>query len=373
MNIGLIGFGFMGKTHTYAINNLGLYYDDAAPDAVVAGVCTSKKETATDAARRYRIPLATTDEDALITSPDIDVIDVCTPNSLHYSTVKKALEHKKHVYCEKPLAVTYAQARELSELAEKQGVVAQVVFNYRFMGGVQRAKQLLDEGRLGRILSFRFSYRHDSCLYPQKPAGWKQDAREGGGVLHDLGSHAVDLCHYLLGEFAEVSGRAQIAFPTRIGRDGSPWQTNAEEAFYMTAALKSGAVGTVEASKLDHGTNDGLSFEIFGERGAITYSLMQPNYLRFYDGERASGELGGERGFTDLECVGRFAAPGGRFPAIKAPTGWLMGHVGSMFAFLDAVQNGKKASPSFDEGAYTQYVLDRAKESDAQRGVFLTV
>jgi len=374
MKIGLIGFGSMGKTHAYAVQNLPYFYRDPSLSFEIGGVCTAHAETAEEAAMRYHLGRAVTDEDTLIYDDAIDVIDVCTPNRYHYETVKKALVAGKHVYCEKPLTVTYQQAAELAALAKETGVTAQIVFNNRFMSGIMRAKELIDEGRLGRIISFRSAYLHASCTDLSRNAGWKQD-REicGGGVLFDLGSHALDLIYHLCGDFAAISGKAQIAHPTRLGPDGQAWQTNADEAFYMTAVLRNGAVGTVEANKLAFGTNDDLTVEIYGERGAIRYSLMQPNYLQFYDGERKGGDLGGNRGFTMIECVGRFPAPGGIFPGVKAPTGWLMSHVGSMHAFLTAVRDGREATPSFDDGAYIQLLMERAYQSAEQNGAFLTI
>jgi len=374
MKIGLIGFGAMGKTHAYAVQNLPYFYSDPSLICEIGGVCTAHAETAEEAVRRYGLGCVVTNEDALIDDDTIDVIDVCSPNCYHYETVKKALMAGKHVYCEKPLTVTYQQASELASLAKEKGVTAQIVFNNRFMSGIMRAKELVVEGRLGRIVSFRSAYLHASCTDPSRYAGWKQDKEIcGGGVLFDLGSHALDLIYHLCGEFAAVSGKAQIAHPTRPGRDGQACRTNADEAFYITAELRSGAVGTVEANKLAFGTNDDLTLEIYGEKGAIRYSLMQPNYLQFYDGNRQGGNLGGDRGYTLIECVGRFPTPGGIFPSVKAPTGWLMGHVGSMHAFLTAVRDGREASPSFDDGAYIQLLMERAYHSSEQNGVFLTI
>ncbi len=374
MKIGLIGFGAMGKTHAYAIHNLTYFYRDTGISATIAGVCTAHPETAQMAVERYHLGRAVTDEDELIFSPDVDIIDVCTPNRYHYETVKKALLAGKHVYCEKPLAISYADASELAVLAKEKGVTAQIVFNNRYMPGIMRAKELINEGRLGRILSFRSAYLHASCTDLSRNAGWKQDKDIcGGGVLFDLGSHALDLIYYLGGEFAEIAGKSQIAHPLRLGRDGKLWQTNADEAFYITAALKSGAVGTIEANKLAFGTNDDFTIDLYGERGALRYSLMQPNYLQFYDGERKGGTLGGDRGFTAIECVGRFPEPGGIFPGVKAPTGWLMGHVGSMHAFLTAVKEGKAAKPSFADGAYIQLLMEKAYESSEQQGIQITI
>jgi len=363
IGIGIVGFGSMGKTHSYVIENLKYFYNPLGFDARVVSVATAHVETARAAADLIGCePASSLDE--IIARPDVDVVDICTPNIYHYDMLKKAIAAKKHIYCEKPLCITPEQADEVAELAERAGIRAQVVFHNRFFPAMQRAKQLVDEGRLGRILSFRCCYRHSSATDPDKNAGWKQNRDIcGGGVLFDLGSHALDLVYYLCGEYRSVVGRGQIAYPVRRGMDGCEWQTNADEAFYIIAELECGAVGTVEASKIAVGTNDDLVLEVFGEHGALRFDLMEPNWLYFYDGRREGGDLGGERGFTRIECVGRTPAPGGVFPSVKAPVGWLRGHVGSYYAFLSAVAEGRDCMPSFRDAAHIQRVMDEAYRS----------
>lgn len=364
LRIGLLGFGAMGKTHAWCIHNLPYYYRDLPFSAKVAGVCTTTQEKSETVAREYGFEIACHDERILIEDPSIDVIDICSPNIYHYETAKRALAAGKHIYCEKPLCVTANEAKELAELAKESGKICSTVFNYRFMSPILRAAELVREGRLGRILSFSVEYLHDSCLDAERPAGWKQNSDVcGGGVLFDLGSHAIDLVYSLCGEFERVMGTSQIAFPTRRGMDGNEWQTNADEAFYMIAKLRSGAVGTITASKLARGSNDDLNLSITGELGAIKFSLMNPNYLYFYDTSRPSGVLGGERGYTAIECVGRYPSPAGGFPAPKAPIGWLRGHLGSMYNFLNSVDTGVQAAPSFSDGAHVQAVMEAAYRS----------
>lgn len=363
MKIGILGFGSMGKTHAYCVENLPFFFE-TDHNVQIVGVCTKNIENAKRAAVRYGFEFYTDNEDDIIYSDKIDTVDICTPNIYHYETAKKAILAGKNVYCEKPLAINYSEARELADLAKEKGVQCQIVFNNRFIGPVIRAKELILEGRLGKILSFSIKYLHSSALDTAKKAGWKQDKDIcGGGVLFDLGSHAVDLIYHLCGEFSSVYGKSQIAYPYRTGVDGKEWQTNADEAFYMIATLKSGAVGTFEISKITTGANDDLVFEIHGEKGSIKFDLMNPNFLELYDCRAADGILGGDRGYTKIECVNRYPAPGGVFPGVKAPVGWLRGHLGSYFSFVDAVENMKKPSPDFDSGAYVQLVLERAYES----------
>ncbi|MBE6609575.1 MAG: Gfo/Idh/MocA family oxidoreductase [Ruminococcaceae bacterium] len=365
MKIGLIGFGSMGKTHSWCVNNLKYFYRDLHFSAEYAGVCTSKLESAENAARFLGIDRYTVNEDELINDESIDIIDICTPNIYHYETLKKAIAAKKHVYCEKPLCITYEQAKEIAELAEKAGVTAQIVFNNRFLPAIMRAKELIEEGRLGRILSFRCEYLHSSAADPNKKAGWKQNKDIcGAGTLFDLGSHAVDLIYYLCGEIVSVKGQSQIAYPVRLGLDGKEWHTNADEAFYMICKTAGGAVGTIEASKVAVGSNDDINLAVYGEKGSIKFSLMEPNWLMFYDATAEDGNYGGCKGYTRIECCGRYLQPGGIFPSFKAPIGWLRGHMHSMYSFLDACHNGKSATPSLTDGAHVQKVLQMALESD---------
>lgn len=364
IRIGLVGYGFMGKTHAWAIANLPFFFENLPFTAKITGVVTRSMEKSRAVASTLGAT-AFESEEALIAS-DVDVIDICTPNVCHADTARKALLAGKHLYCEKPLADTLASAEEMAALAEKSGKICTAVFNNRHLAAVCRAKELIDEGRLGRILSYHFDYLHNSCAAPERVAGWKQTAAVcgKGGVLFDLGSHILDLAVFLCGPIKTVNGKSQIAFPTRKGMDGMPWQTDASEAFYMRTECENGAFGTLSASKLATGMNDDLHFLIHGTKGALSFSLMNPNYLGFYDATAKGGNFGGEAGFVQIECVGRYPAPAGKFPSPKAASGWLRGHLMSMYHFLNAVHEGKQNSPSFAEAAYIQRVMDAALRSD---------
>lgn len=356
IRIGLLGFGAMGRTHTWAVRNLPFFYGDLPFHAVTAGVCTTSQEKSDRVAKEFEIPLATACEDDLINDPTIDVIDICTPNNCHYEAIRKALKAGKHVLCEKPLCLTAAQANELAALERTTQRTCGMVFNNRWLAPVMRAKQLIDEGRIGTPISFHAVYRHNSCLDPARRAGWKQDRTVcGGGTLYDLGSHVIDLMSWLCGKFVRVSGHAQIVCPTHLDAKGNEWTTNADEAYYMQAETENGAFGTMEFSKIAVGTNDDLAFEIYGKAGSLRFSLMEPNWLYFYDGTAENGEFGGMRGYTRIECVSRY--PNMVFPSPKAPAGWLYGHLSSMHAFLSAVAGGQPFSPSLADGAEVQRVL----------------
>lgn len=372
LNIGLLGFGSMGRTHTWAVSNLPFFYGALPFSARTLGVCTTTCEKSERVAKEFGIPVATACEDDLINHPDVDVIDVCTPNIFHFETLKKAIASGKHVLCEKPLCISPDEARELLALPRREGQVLGMVFNNRWMSPVLRAKQMIDEGRLGKILSFQAEYLHSSATDTNRPAGWKQDRTVcGGGVLFDLGSHVIDLICHLCGRITQVSGMSQIAYPVRRGRDGKEWQTNADESFYLLGVTEGGAKGTISVGKLQVGTNDDLSFAIYGEKGALRFSLMEPNRLYYCDATVPDAPIGGNRGFTAIDCVGRY--PDLIFPSPKAPAGWLYGHLASMYAFLSAAANGTPFTPSFEDGALVQRIMDAAYRSDANRCVLTEV
>ncbi len=366
LRIGLLGFGSMGRTHLWAVNCLPFFYGSLPFTAEVYGVATTSVEKSRRVAREFSIPRIYENEDEMIADPNIDIIDICTPNIYHFETLKKAIAAGKRVLCEKPLCTSAEEAKILLSLPLASGQTVGMVFNNRWLSPVIKAKELCESGCLGRILSFHAAYLHNSATDAEKPAGWKQDRTVcGGGVLFDLGSHVIDLISHLCGPIASVSGMSQIAYPTRRGRDGQLWETNADEAFYMMATTEGGARGTMQVGKLQVGTNDELTFEIYGERGSIRFSLMEPNWLHYYHKDAP------EKGYVKLECVGRY--PGMLWPSPKAPAGWLYGHLHSMYSFLSAAAQETPFSPSLAEGAYVQAVMDAAYRSDANGSAAVAV
>ncbi|MBQ5972614.1 MAG: hypothetical protein IJL69_00290, partial [Oscillospiraceae bacterium] len=250
----------------------------------------------------------------------------------------------------------------LAALAAESGLTAQVAFQNRFFPSTLRAKELMDQGRLGEITCFRAEYLHSGQVDPDKPMKWKQG--DEAGVLRDMGSHALDMMFHLLGPFASVYAETRILYPFRPDGAGGTVRVTADDHAAMLLTLPSGAAGVVEASKIATGVDDEFRFEIHGTRGALRFNLAQPNTLWFYDGDRPDGPFGGERGFTALECTGRYPAPAA-FPSFKNGVGWLRGHCHSLYSFVDNVYNGRPGCPSFADGAYVQYVMERALESAA--------
>jgi len=366
IRVGIIGFGFMGKTHTYGYKTIPLYYSNLPYKIRLVGVCDSVPEVARKAKESLDFEFATTDPDEILNCKDINVVDICTPNIYHKDAVIKALNEGKHVYCDKPLATSYEEAKEIVSLLDKYNSVTQMALQYRFFPATIRAKEIVEEGRIGKIMSFRACYLHSSGINPNKPIGWKQEKKfGGGGVLFDLGSHVLDIIFHLLGEYSSVYAKTEIVYKQRPDKNGDMVQVDADDIAFMMLRMKSGGIGTIEASKVATGANDELRFEIHGDRGAIRFNLMEPNWLEYYDNTLPDVPLGGTKGYTRIECTQRYPKPGGDFPNPKFSIGWIRSHVHSLYNFVDCVYSGKQASPSFKDGAYIQYVMEEAYRSEA--------
>lgn len=367
LGIGIVGFGFMGKTHTYGYKTIPLYYNNLPFKIKLVGICDAVPEIAQKAADALDFEFATDNPDDIFNRNDIDIVDVCTPNIYHRESVLKAIRAGKNVYCDKPLATSFEETKEILDLLDQHDVITQMALQYRFFPATLRAKELIEEGAIGKIMSFRTCYLHSGSVDPKKPIGWKQDKKfGGGGVLFDLGSHVLDLMYYLLGEYSAVFAKTEVIYPQRPDKKGNMVDIEADDLAFMVLKMKNGGIGTIEASKVATGTNDEVRFEIHGDKGAVRFNLMEPNWLEYYDNTRPEAPLGGVKGYTRIECVQRYKKPGDGFPGPKFSVGWIRSHVHSLYNFLSCVYEGKQASPSFREGAYIQYVMEKAYESDKE-------
>ena len=364
IKIGIIGWGFMGRTHAHALRAMPLFYPGAGFRAEIAGICARRLEKAREAAEELNVPYYTDDYRQLLAREEIDAVSVCTPNALHEEIALAALKAGKHLYIDKPLADTAQGARRIADQAEKSGVFTRMVFNNRYLPVTLRARELVDQGRIGRVLSFEGHYLHSGSIDPNKPIGWKQTLQ--GGVLLDLGSHVLDLITWLCGYPEAVFCAQRTLYDTRPTREGGATRDLSDDQTLMLLRLPGGAMGQVEASKIATGANDELTVEIRGEKGALAFDLMQPNYLRFYDNTRPEAPLGGERGFQWIETVARYPAPGGTFLPPKNSIGWDRGHLHCYYTFLDCLARGAAPDNGVGEGARLQMLMERAAQSAAQ-------
>lgn len=361
LNVGIIGFGFMGRVHSYGYLNLPFYFQPVPVPVKLLGVCTARPETARRARDSFGFELAVTDYRELVNHPQIDIVNICSPNNCHLPQLLEAIRAGRHVYCDKPLVVDGKEADTLERALEGARGTHQVTFHLRFYPAVLKARALIGEGALGEAISFRVAYYHSGSVDPARPMGWKQERAAGGGVLNDLGSHAVDLARFLVGEFKTVSGMGRVLYPRRPDRSGRPVAVEAEDCVIISAEMAGGALGTVEASKVATGTQDELRFEIYGTRGALRYNSMDPNFLDFYDQADPDEPLGGRAGFRRIATVNRYPPPATAFPGAKFSGGWLAGHVHCLGAFLEAVRDGRPGAPSFRDGLANVRLLERVR------------
>ena len=368
MGIGIIGCGFMGKTHSFGAKTIPLYYDNLPFLPCLVGVCDSNLEAARVMKENNGFELATSSLDELLSRKDIDIVTISTPNIFHKDNILAALAAGKHVYVDKPLAASYTEAIEVTTAWKKSGAIAQVAHQFRFYPAVIRAKQLINEGRIGNIMSFHGAYLHSGSIAKDKPIGWKQDkAMGGGGVLFDLGSHILDLLRSLLGDFSEIFASTRILYSERPNAKGEMVKISADDSAWILCKLPGGAQGMVEASKIYTGTNDDFRFEIYGDKGAMRFDSNFPNWLDFFDNEKPEKPMGGERGYTKIETMASFEKPGGAFPPSKFPLGWLRSHVHCFYSFLNCVYSGSPASPTFEDGSYILKILEASYESAEKR------
>lgn len=367
--VGILGYGFIGKVHAYAYAAQPFYYDPLPAAARITHVVTSRQETAEKARQALGADVASTDYRTVTENPAVEIIHICTPNHLHKEALLSAMRHGKHIYCDKPLVATMSEAEEIrTALAAYRGT-AQMTFQNRFFPATLRAKQLIDEGRLGDMLQLRAAYLHGGSANPAAPAKWKLTAEAGGGVIADLASHVLDLVEHLAGPIQSVMAATQIAYPQRpSAADPTSLVTvDAEDSVVALTKLKSGALGTIEATKLASGTEDELRLEIHGSRGAVRFNLMDPHHVEWHDATLPDAPQGGLRGWTRVDCGHRYSPPASTFPSPKAAIGWIRGHVGCLGSFLEAIAAGRPAEPGLAQGIRVQYLMDCLRRSAIER------
>lgn len=356
--VAILGFGFIGKVHAYAHVNLPFFYSPPPVRTRLVGVATRRPETAAKAKADFGFDVATTDALSLIARDDVDIVHICTPNDAHLPALRAAIRAGKHIYCDKPLTATADEAAEVESLLGGYRGVGQMTFQYRFLPATLRARQLIDEGRIGPITHFRAEYLHAGSVDRTRPLNWKADATRGGGVIADLLSHVIDLVGHLIGSIEPTYAVRRVWVDRRQSLEdrGREIPTVGEDCVLAVVRTADGAPGVLEASKIATGAEDELRFEIHGERGALRFNLMEPNGLDYYDAAEPDGPVGGTRGWRRIATVHRYPAPAG-FPGPKNAVGWLRAHVACLHHFLDAVATGRPADPDLRHGVAIQRVL----------------
>jgi len=353
LRIGMIGHKFMGKAHSIAYRNLTFYFPSSL-QPVMQVICGRNEEEVRNAADRYGWNEFETDWRKVIERDDIDVIDIVTPNDSHAEIAIAAAKAGKHILCEKPLALNLLQATEMYNAVRENGIVAMVCQNYRFVPAVRFAKQMIDSGKLGKVLQIRSTYLQDWGMESNPLNVWRfQKEKTGTGAHGDIASHLIDLARYLVGEFAEVSGHLETFVKERYVDDAS----------MFLARFRNGAIGTFEASRFSAGNKNANRFEINGEKGSIRWDLEQMNLLDVYfkeDDQSASG-------FRTIHCTGAHHPYGENYWPAGLSVGYEQTFINLIKTFIDGISTGKSPEPTFWDGLVNQSVLDAVVESSEKR------
>jgi predicted dehydrogenase len=358
IGVGMLGYAFMGKAHSHAMITLPhmVYPPPAVP--VLAAISGRDAEAVRAAAVRYGYQRAYTDWQDLIADPNVQLLDNGGPNGAHAEPSIAAARAGKHVLCEKPLGRTAAEAKAMLDAVRLAGVKHMVGFNYRFVPAVRYAYELVRSGSLGTIRHFRARYLQDWLSDPSSPHSWRLTrATAGSGALGDLGAHVIDLARFLVGEPATVSASLKTFTVKRPGGT-----VDVDDAFAATVEFESGAIGTLEASRVALGRKNHMAFEINGSQGSLAFNLERLNELEV----RAPGASG----FTNVLVTDS------NHPFMQHwwPTGHIIGwehtFVHELAHLFDAIVNNHDVAPygaTFEDGYRAAIVCDAILSSSRER------
>ncbi|MDD2485376.1 MAG: Gfo/Idh/MocA family oxidoreductase [bacterium] len=366
-NVGLIGAGFMGRTHAWCWNSLPYFYAGRDYKCCLKGICTSSLEAARNAREELGFMRAYADFQTMIDDPGIDIIDIALPNNVHKEALQAAAKAGKVVYCDKPLTGNLEEAIQLEKELKDPDSLGQMALQYRFYPATMRARQLVEADEIGKIISFRAAYLHSGNVAEGKPMHWKDTRAAGGGVLCDMGTHIIDLLTWLCNApLSRIYALQKTLYANRPShRDPAVMaRQDTDDMTLMAVMLDGGAIGSIEASKIATGCQDELRFEIHGSRGALRFNLMEPNYLDFFSSSDPEAPLGGLSGFKRIHCVQRYESPA-LFPGSKFSIGWLRGHLHCLYSFISAHHVEQPFQPSIKRGIELEKMIAAVEKSVA--------
>jgi predicted dehydrogenase len=376
LNVGLIGAGFMGKAHSLAYAAMPMFFWPAPAIPQRKVIAEVSDDLAADAARRYGYERSTSDWRAVVDDAGIDVVDIATPNDAHCEIAVAAAEAGKHIICEKPLARTGDEARRMLEAVQRAGIVHMVAFNYRRTPAVALAKRYLDEGAIGRVLSFRGTYLQDWSADPDAPLSWRfRKEIAGSGALGDIGTHVLDIARYLVGEIDGVNAILRTHIAERPEQQGGADKLGAagrlvdaprapvdvDDEVHTLLHFAGGAVGSLEATRNAYGRNNFLTFEIHGELGSIAFNYERRDELEVC----FAGDEGDRRGFRTVYTGPAHPYGDALWPIPALGIGYGETKIIECHDFCRAVVDGTPVSPDFADGYQIARICDAITESAA--------
>lgn len=362
LNIGLIGHKFMGRAHSHAYRDVGMFFD-LKQQPLMRTLC-GVEDDLPEACARYGFQNWEHDWRKVVDDPEIDIIDICTPDSSHAEIALAAAQRGKHIFCEKPLALTVAEAQAMADAAERNRVVAMVNFVYRAVPAVQLAKSLVAQGAIGSVYHFNALYQQDFCLPADFPFVWRMDRTvAGAGVLADKGAHVLDLARFLCGELSEVACTGKPFITTRNDLNGKAHEVTTDDAAVFIGRFENGALGLFEVSNASAGHKNALTFELGGSKGAIRFDLERLNELQVCFADDPAN-LQGFRTVSVTEKEHPFIAawwPSGH------TLGWEHAFIHQVYRFLNAVSCGGPIEGDFQDGLRCQKLIEAIWTADRER------
>lgn len=364
INIGLIGYGFMGRTHSNAFRKVGNFFD-LSYQPVLKAICARDGSKAAAFAKRWGYESVETDWRRLIARDDIDLIDICTPNSSHADIAIAAAKAGKMILCEKPLSMDGAQGEKMVAAVKKAGVPNMVWYNYRRVPAVTLAKQLIDEGVLGRIYHYRAKFLQDWTISKDLPQGgaglWRLDVKEAGsGVTGDLLAHCIDTAIWLNGSIGSVTAMTETFVKERKHTlTGKVEKVVIDDACAFLARFNNGSLATFESTRYARGHKALYTFEINGENASIFWDLHDLHRLQYFD-HRDESRVRGWRSIhvtdSDQPYMKNWWVPG-------LQIGYEHTFIHQVADFLEGLGAKKTAHPDFRDALETQYVCDSVLKS----------
>lgn len=376
--VGMIGYRFMGKAHSNGWRQAPRFFDLDA-DIEMHTVCGRNPRDLGAAQKQFGWANKSTDWRAVVESPDIDIVDINTPNDSHAEIAIAAAQAGKHVLCEKPLAMDVKQCQKMVDAAKKAKIVNMVCHNYRRIPAVAQAKKMIQDGSLGKIYHYHARYAQDWIVDPDFPLVWRMQSKISGSGAHgDICAHIIDLGRYLCGEFDEVSGLLNTFIKKRpLENQGGKGQglsakgskkmgkVTVDDASLFIGRFKSGALCNLEATRFALGRKNNIVFEINGSKGSLTFDFEDMNRLKFFDNTSPADQ----QGFRDILVT----QPGGAHPFVGNwwPPGHIIGYehtfVHTVADFVNACVKGRSIQPTFEDGLRNQRVMEAVEKSAKTR------
>lgn len=364
LNVGLIGYGFMGRAHSNAFRKVSNFFD-LEYQPVLKAVCARDAGKVSAFANKWGFESSETDWRKLVNRKDIDLIDIACPNDMHKDIALAAARAGKMILCEKPLSMDGPEGLKMVQAVEKAGVPNMVWYNYRRVPAVTLARQLIDEGRLGRIFHYRAKFLQDWTISKDLPQGgaglWRLDVKvAGSGVTGDLLAHCIDTALWLNGSIDEVTAMTETFVKERKHNlTGKVQKVGIDDACAFLARFKNGSLATFESTRYARGHKALYTFEINGEHASIYWDLHDLHRLQYFE-HKDEGRVRGWRSIhvtdSDHPYMAKWWVPG-------LQIGYEHSFVHQVADFLESVAKGKPASPTFRDALETQYVCDAVLKS----------